>query len=183
VDDTYETDQDVQLVVPAPGVLGNDDDVDGDNLTATLKTNVTNGVLVLKGDGSFTYTPKAGFCGIDSFVYTLVSYPSINSDGWTADATATITVYCDPIISSDDLDGPFYVGNEQEFHVTLTNLEYGTILQTFWLASAWKILPWLISRASNTWKPQLTLMCGWICRLHRMALTSLATLVLRKASR
>ncbi len=126
VADTYETDQNVELVIGIlDGVLDNDYDVDGDELTATLKTNVTNGVLVLKGDGSFTYTPKADFCGTDSFVYTLVSYPNINNNGWTAEATATITVYCDPIISSDDLDGPFYVGNEQEFHVTLTNLEYG----------------------------------------------------------
>ncbi len=122
VADTYETDQNVELVVGvAAGVLANDYDVDGDNLTATLKTNVTNGVLVLKGDGSFTYTPKADFCGTDSFVYTLVSYPKINADGWTAEATATITVYCDPIISSTDLDGPFYVGNLQEFHVRLQN--------------------------------------------------------------
>ncbi len=125
VDDTYETDQDVQLVVPAPGVLLNDYDIDNDILTATLKTNVTNGTLVLLENGSFTYTPNAGFCGVDSFVYTLVSYPRINADGWTADATATITVYCDPIISSDNLDGPFYVGTMQEFQVTLTNLEYG----------------------------------------------------------
>ena len=123
--DFYETDQDLQLVVPEPGVLDNDYDVDDDILTATLKTNVTNGTLVLLENGSFTYTPNPGFCGMDSFVYTLVSYPRINADGWTADATATIMVYCDPIISSDNLDGPFYVGTMQEFQVTLTNLEYG----------------------------------------------------------
>ncbi|MFA7628618.1 MAG: Ig-like domain-containing protein, partial [Candidatus Dojkabacteria bacterium] len=122
VDDAYETDQNVALEIDAlAGVLANDSDVDGDNLKATLKTNVTNGTLVLKGDGSFTYTPKADFCGTDSFVYTLVSYPNINADGWTAEATATITVYCDAIISSDDLDGPFYVGNLQEFNVRLQN--------------------------------------------------------------
>ena len=122
VDDAYETDQNVELVVGvAEGVLANDYDVDGDNLTATLKTNVTNGVLVLKGDGSFTYTPKADFCGTDSFIYTLVSYPKINANGWTAEATAEITVYCDPIISSDDLGGSFYVGTLKEFNVRLQN--------------------------------------------------------------
>ena len=125
VADAYETDQEVELVVPVPGVLANDYDVDGDILTATLKTNVTNGTLVLLEDGSFTYMPNPGFCGTDSFVYTLVSYPRINADGWTAEATATITVYCDPIISSDNLDGPYYVGTLQEFQVTLTNPEFG----------------------------------------------------------
>jgi len=122
VADAYETDQNVELIVGvAEGVLANDYDVDGDNLTATLKTNVSHGVLVLKGDGSFTYAPKADFCGTDSFVYTLVSYPKTTVDGWTAEATAEITVYCDPIISSEDLDGPFYVGTLQEFHVRLQN--------------------------------------------------------------
>jgi len=123
VADEYETDENIELVVAAPGVLDNDYDIDGDNLTATLKTNVTNGTLVLLDNGSFTYKPNANFCGTDSFVYTLVSYPSITAgdDGWIADATATITVYCDAKISSSDLDGPFYVGNLQEFHVRLEN--------------------------------------------------------------
>ncbi|MEA4931871.1 MAG: Ig-like domain-containing protein, partial [Anaerolineaceae bacterium] len=121
VADTYETDQGVELVVATPGVLSNDYDIDDDVLTATLKTNVTKGTLVLLEDGSFSYKPDAGFCGTDSFVYTLVSYPRITDAGWTADATVTITVYCDAIISSEDLDGPFYVGNQQEFHVRLQN--------------------------------------------------------------
>ena len=35
-DDTYTTNEDTPLVVPAPGVLGNDSDVDGDPLTSVL---------------------------------------------------------------------------------------------------------------------------------------------------
>lgn len=91
-DDSYTTDEDTVLTVAAPGVLVNDSDVDGDELSVTLKTNVTNGVLVLNGDGSFTYTPNENWSGTDSFVYTLVSYPSVTAEGWTDEATVTITV-------------------------------------------------------------------------------------------
>ncbi|MEL7626572.1 MAG: Ig-like domain-containing protein [Anaerolineaceae bacterium] len=121
VDDTYETDQNVQLVVPAPGVLANDSDIDGDTLTTTLLNSVSNGTLELFENGSFTYSPNTDFCGTDSFVYTLVSYPKINADGWTDTATVTITVYCDPIISSTDIGGPYFVGTLQEFNVRLQN--------------------------------------------------------------
>ena len=38
VDDSYATDEDTPLTVAAPGVLGNDTDVDGDPLTAVLVT-------------------------------------------------------------------------------------------------------------------------------------------------
>jgi len=65
--DTYTTDEDVELVVAAPGVLSNDTD-DG-TLTAVLETGVANGTLVLAENGSFTYMPDADFFGEDSFTY------------------------------------------------------------------------------------------------------------------
>ena len=54
----------------APGVLGNDTDVDADALTAALVTESPHGTLALASDGSFTYTPAANFNGTDSFTYT-----------------------------------------------------------------------------------------------------------------
>jgi hypothetical protein len=68
-DDAYMTNQGTPLSVPAPGVLDNDDDVDGDSLTAVLDTDVSNGMLTLNADGSFDYTPDPGFSGEDSFTY------------------------------------------------------------------------------------------------------------------
>jgi hypothetical protein len=59
VDDAYSTDQDTTLTVAAPGVLGNDSDVDGDTLTAVLDTDATNGSLSLNADGSLTYVPTS----------------------------------------------------------------------------------------------------------------------------
>jgi VCBS repeat-containing protein len=57
------------LTVGAPGVLANDSDVDGSALTAKLVSSTANGVLVFNENGSFTYTPNAGFSGSDSFTY------------------------------------------------------------------------------------------------------------------
>jgi len=69
VADAYATNSTTPLVVAAPGVLTNDSDLDGDTMTAVLDTNVAHGTLALAADGSFTYTPNAGFGGTDSFTY------------------------------------------------------------------------------------------------------------------
>src|SRR5262249_55247264 len=78
--------------VAAPGVLGNDSDVDGDALRAALVSGPAHGALTLNADGSFTYTPAAGFRGTDSFTYRA-------SDG-SAEDLATVT------ITDDDLPPP-----------------------------------------------------------------------------
>ncbi|HEV2148000.1 MAG TPA: Ig-like domain-containing protein [Longimicrobiaceae bacterium] len=87
VDDAYSTDEDVALNVAAPGVLANDTDPEGNTLSAVLVSGPANGTLTLNANGSFTYTPSAGFSGTDQFTYRA-------NDG-TADsnaATVTITV-------------------------------------------------------------------------------------------
>jgi hypothetical protein len=50
-------------------VLANDSDANGDPLTAILASGPANGSLSLNANGSFTYTPNAGFAGTDSFTY------------------------------------------------------------------------------------------------------------------
>lgn len=67
--DAYGTSQGVLLNVPAPGVLGNDNDAEGDALTAALVSGPGNGTLSLNADGSFSYVPNPGFSGADSFTY------------------------------------------------------------------------------------------------------------------
>ncbi len=49
----------------------NDYDPEGDAQTynTTPVTDVSNGVLTLNGDGTYTYTPNAGFTGEDTFIY------------------------------------------------------------------------------------------------------------------
>jgi hypothetical protein len=99
VDDSGSTPQDTQLVVAAPGVLGNDSDPDvGDVLTVSASdpTSVEGGSVSVAADGSYTYDPPAGFVGSDSFGYTV-------SDGSLTDtATVTIGVLSTGAFVSDD---------------------------------------------------------------------------------
>ncbi|HPM82692.1 MAG TPA: tandem-95 repeat protein, partial [Candidatus Anammoximicrobium sp.] len=69
VADSYTTAEDTQLVVAAPGVLGNDTDEDGDTLTAVKLTDPAHGTLIFNANGSFTYTPAENYNGADSFTY------------------------------------------------------------------------------------------------------------------
>src|SRR5262245_30773916 len=59
--DDYNVRVNTALSVPAPGVLGNDADSDGNALTAVLVATTTHGSLSLASNGSFTYTPSSGF--------------------------------------------------------------------------------------------------------------------------
>ncbi|MGD8582000.1 MAG: Ig-like domain-containing protein [Gammaproteobacteria bacterium] len=71
VADSYFVDQDSTLNVDAAsGILSNDTD-DGliAPLVAQLVNNPSSGTLTLSVDGSFVYTPNAGFTGNDSFDY------------------------------------------------------------------------------------------------------------------
>ena len=98
-DDAYSTPEDTILTVSAPGVLGNDSDVDGDDLTVNLLTEPSNGTLEQNADGSFTYTPEANFSGVDSYTYEACD-PSNQCD--TATVTITVTPVNDPPVAVDD---------------------------------------------------------------------------------
>jgi CSLREA domain-containing protein len=90
VDDDYSVDEDSALAEPAPGVLTNDTDADGQTLTAALVTGPANGELTLNGDGSFSYTPNADYCGPDTFTYTA-------NDGIDDSNVATVTLTVNPV--------------------------------------------------------------------------------------
>ena len=98
-DDEYDTNEDQDLVVlAADGVLANDTDADGHSLTAALGTDVSNGVLALAADGSFTYDPNDNFDGDDTFTYTV-------SDGHGGSDTGSVTIHVngvnDPPVAAD----------------------------------------------------------------------------------
>jgi hypothetical protein len=68
--ESYTGLEDETLTVDAAaGVLANDVDPQGDEMTAVLTRDVREGSLVLNPDGSFTYTPNENFVGQDSFRY------------------------------------------------------------------------------------------------------------------
>lgn len=89
-DDAFSVAQGGVLTVPAAsGVLANDTDADGDALTATRISQPANGSVTLNANGSFTYTPTAGFSGSDSFTYRA-------NDGTVASNLATVRITVSP---------------------------------------------------------------------------------------
>ena len=69
-DDSYLVAKGLKRIVSVPGVLANDPDADGDTRTASLVSGPAHGTLKFNANGSFTYTPAAGYIGSDSFVYS-----------------------------------------------------------------------------------------------------------------
>ena len=87
------------LNITAPGLLANDSDPDaGDRIQARLGTGVSAGNLLLRSDGSFTYTPATGFAGTDSFTYFVVDRAGLSS----APVTVTIEVVPPGPLAVDD---------------------------------------------------------------------------------
>jgi VCBS repeat-containing protein len=97
--DSYSTNEDTALTVAAPGLLGNDTDVDSAALTAALVTGPAHGSLQFNADGSFTYTPNADYTGSDSFTYKA-------SDGALASTPVTVNLTVNPVndapVAADD---------------------------------------------------------------------------------
>ena len=67
------------LTVHVPGILGNDNNLGGNSLTATFVSVAANGTLLLNQDGSISDMPNANFTGTDSFSYK-VSDASVDSN-------------------------------------------------------------------------------------------------------
>jgi hypothetical protein len=71
--DEFDALEDVPLVVPAPGIFGNDTaDFADTTLAAIITQQPANGTLTLNADGSMVYTPSPGFSGTDTFRYQAV---------------------------------------------------------------------------------------------------------------
>jgi VCBS repeat-containing protein len=123
--DAYTTTEDTPLTIAAPGVLGNDSDVDSSSLTAIKVSDPAHGVVTLNADGSFVYTPTVGYYGSDSFTYkandgaldsniatvnltvTHVNHaPVAVSDSYTATMNTTLMVTAPGVLTNDtDSDG------------------------------------------------------------------------------
>jgi hypothetical protein len=134
-DDVYTTVHMMPLLVPAPGVLGNDADPDmaPQPLTAVSATLPLSGALALALDGSFVYTPTPGFVGVDSFTYR--AYDGEDSSG---EATVAITVSAPPNLPPVAVDDAYTTTRdtilevsmpgvlENDYDPNLTSLVVGT---------------------------------------------------------
>ena len=97
--DSYSVSHGQTLTVSSyySGVLYNDTDADGDSLTASLVANVQHGTLAFSSNGTFTYTPAAGFYGTDTFTYK--AYDGME---WSTVATVMIAVTENPPVAVND---------------------------------------------------------------------------------
>jgi len=126
LDNSYSVAHNASLTVAvADGVLANDSDVDGDVLAAEVVSAPSHGQLVLNPDGSFSYTPDAGYSGADSFIYAATdgsatanatvflsiggggnNAPVAAADAYTVDEDGSLTVAANGVLGNDvDVDG------------------------------------------------------------------------------
>jgi len=103
--DTYDTPEDTALTIAAPGVLGNDSDLDSSTLTAAVVTGPGHGTLTLNPNGAFSYTPAANFNGSDTFTYRA-------SDGSAQSNPATVTITVNPVSDGPVATNDAYTTNE-----------------------------------------------------------------------
>jgi MYXO-CTERM domain-containing protein len=98
VDDTSGTDEEVGLNID---VLGNDTDIEGDTLSASITSAPSNGTATVQTDGTIDYTPATDFAGTDTFIYEV-------SDGNGGTDTGEVTINVAPIndapVATDDTD-------------------------------------------------------------------------------
>jgi VCBS repeat-containing protein len=98
---SYVATQDTPLGISAPGVLTGASDADSAQLTAIAVAQPAHGTLALAADGSFTYTPAAGYSGFDSFTYQASDGVSIS----TNTGVASITILSPAGANADSYSG------------------------------------------------------------------------------
>lgn len=108
VADSYSGFIETTITVDSPGVLINDTSSQGEPLVAILDSGPEHGTLSLALDGSFTYTPAAGYVGTDFFSYYA-------NDGNSTSQVVTVTLFISPAPSNLPVNGGFELGNPANF--------------------------------------------------------------------
>ena len=127
VDDIITVNEDSLNNPSVTSLLANDTDVDGPALTiaaASVGTFATTagGSITIAANGTYTYTPLAGYVGADSFDYT-VTDGSLTNDG-----TLNITVVPTPTLSIGDVTVVENIaGGFATFTVTLSAVSGQTV--------------------------------------------------------
>jgi len=87
--DSFSAAKNTPLSVGTPGVLTNDTGIPSPTAVAIAGgATAQGGTVKLNTDGSFLYTPAAGFTGVDTFNYTI-------TNGLTPNDTAQVTINVD----------------------------------------------------------------------------------------
>ncbi|RAP39522.1 hypothetical protein BYZ73_20085 [Rhodovulum viride] len=102
VDDGYAVHAgEVLTVAAAAGLLSNDSDADGDPIFVTSIEAPANGTINIAADGSFEYTPDAGFVGQEMLTYSVSDGTELAMAEVTIDVTNAAPTFTDA--------GPFAV--------------------------------------------------------------------------
>ncbi|KQM30561.1 Ig-like domain-containing protein [Sphingomonas sp. Leaf10] len=97
VNDAFDGDQDNAVT---GNVLSNDKDPEGKKLTASMVDGPDHGTIKFSDDGSFIYTPNAGWSGGDSFTYAA-------SDGvHKTNATVDLSIEAAPVVEEPVIELP-----------------------------------------------------------------------------
>jgi hypothetical protein len=102
VADFYLTDINTSLAIAPPGVQTNDISADGGAFTTALVAGAAHGTVTLNSDGSFTFTPTAGFVGTDHFTYQ-------DTEGALTSNVGTVTIQVNPktfVVTNTNDSGP-----------------------------------------------------------------------------
>ena len=169
-DDQYSVDEDETLTVTAPdGVLANDYDPDGDEITATIYSSPSHGNLTLNLDGSFTYEPDDNYFGQDSFKYMVQDESILPAEAGSglSPTIAEESPYAVVTITVNPVDDPPVVNagaDQAEVWLGQINLagEVSDIDGELPLNPAWQIIsePWVgagILTGADTLNPILEL--------------------------
>ncbi|MFY0653953.1 MAG: tandem-95 repeat protein [Cyclobacteriaceae bacterium] len=116
VDDEDSTEEDTPVTVP---VLGNDTDIDGDDLEVTQASS-DDGTTVINPDGTITFTPNTDFIG-----EAIVDYTITDGNGGFDDAIVTITIEEDRAISI--VVDEVCISNTPYVDYTITPVDFSTI--------------------------------------------------------
>ena len=100
--DSYMTLSGIPLTVSAPGVLANDTETDNQPLTVAYTQLPNAGSLDLRTDGSFTYTPAAGYAGTDSFQYKAHTASSYSKAATVSIGVASLSLSSVTFDASED---------------------------------------------------------------------------------
>src|SRR5207244_2306028 len=123
--DSYGVNKNSSVTISAPGVLGNDSDLDGNPMTAVLITGPAHGTLSMSNNGGLTHSPASNSFAGDSFPYQFndgvtnsgaptsiptdtlpICPPVANNDSYGVNKNSSVTISAPGVLANDsDLDG------------------------------------------------------------------------------
>ena len=111
--DSLATDVGTALVITPEQLLANDYDAENDALSVEITQPTTNGILEFNAaDGTYTYTPNAGFTGYDEFPYVAIDATGVSDTSFVTiavgvPANTAPTAFEDNL--STDVDTPLSI--------------------------------------------------------------------------